>query len=242
MPIDLINIEKYDNINVLRDDLLKGGTKSVILNNLLDKSINEWVYASPVYGGLQIALSHWCKSNNKKATIFCAERNELHENTKLCADLGANIIQIPYGYLSNIKSKANEYCKQNNAQQIPFGLDTEMSRDIISNRMKDIIKIIGKEPNEIWCAVGSGVLVEGIIRGTKTAKIYGVQVGKEYNIGINKFTDGFDRLTILKYPKSFDKNSDIIPPFKSTQNYDAKAWEYCINKKGDGEILFWNVY
>lgn len=237
-----IAIEVYNGINVLRDDLLPGGSKSLILDSELDTAVNEWVYASPVYGGLQIALSHWCKNNNKKATIFCAKRNELHSNTQICIDLGANVIQIPDGYLNNIKGKANKYCIENNAKQIPFGLNTETARNIISNRIQEIIKKLGKEPDEIWCAIGSGVLAEGIIRGTKTAKIFGVQVGKEYKLGMSMFLDGFDRLTVIQYPKPFDKPSDITPPFKSTQNYDAKAWEYCISQKGSGDILFWNVY
>jgi hypothetical protein len=237
-----ITIESHEGVSVLRDDLLPGGTKSLILDSELDNTINEWVYASPVYGGLQVALSHWCRIHNKKATIFCAKRNKIHENTQTCIDLGASVIEIPFGYLSNIQSKANNYCKETNSKQIPFGLNTETARNTISNRVQEIIKKLGKEPTEIWCAVGSGVLVEGIIRGTKTAKIFGVQVGKEYKLGMNIFSEGFDRLTIIPHHKSFDKNSDVIPPFKSTQNYDAKAWEMCVSQKGSGDILFWNVY
>lgn len=237
-----IIIEGYEGVKVLRDDLLPGGTKSLILDSELDISVNEWVYASPVYGGLQIALSHWCKNNNKRATIFCAKRNKIHSNTKECIDLGANLVQIPYGYLANIQSKAKHYCLETNAKQIPFGFNTDNAKDIIANRMKAIIKKLGKEPDEIWCAIGSGVLVEGIIKGTNTAKIFGVQVGKEYNIGMNKFLKGFERLNVIPYHKPFEKDSDLIPPFKSTYNYDAKAWDYCLSKKGGGEIFFWNVY
>jgi len=92
--MDNIVIEKHYGIYVLRDDLLEGGTKSILMNKIDEPNINEFVYASPVYGGFQIALSVYCKSVGKKATIFCAKRIEKHNNTKKCIDYGANIIEI----------------------------------------------------------------------------------------------------------------------------------------------------
>ena len=45
-----IKIEKHYGINVLRDDLLDGGTKSILLDGIekLYPYITEYVYASPV--------------------------------------------------------------------------------------------------------------------------------------------------------------------------------------------------
>ena len=45
----------------------------------------------------------------------------------------------------------------------------EESKNLIANRTKEIISKLGYEPDEIWCALGSGVLMEGIIRGTTTS-------------------------------------------------------------------------
>ena len=57
----MITIEKHYDINILRDDLLIGGTKSILMSSLDNEThINEFVYASPVYGGFQIALSAYC--------------------------------------------------------------------------------------------------------------------------------------------------------------------------------------
>ena len=63
-------IKDHYGIKVVRDDLLPGGTKSILLASIDNPAINEFVYASPVYGGFQIAISIYCKSVNKKATIF----------------------------------------------------------------------------------------------------------------------------------------------------------------------------
>jgi hypothetical protein len=72
--------------------------------------IKEYVYASPVYGGFQIAISIFCKNNNIKATIFCAKRTKQHANTLKCIEHGANVVEVPYGYLSVVEKKAIEYC------------------------------------------------------------------------------------------------------------------------------------
>jgi threonine dehydratase len=100
--------------------------------------------------------------------------------------------------------------------------------------MRQIINQLGKEPDEIWCAIGSGTLVDSILLATETAKIYGVQVGAEY-------TGKHERLTVLKYPKSFDKLSKFVAGFPSMPNYDLKAFELCIKHKHSKDVLFWNV-
>ena len=71
-----IVIESHKGIEVLRDDLLSGGTKSVLLKNILDTTYDEFVYPSPVYGAAQIALSSYCKFiGNKKLSFVQKERN-----------------------------------------------------------------------------------------------------------------------------------------------------------------------
>ena len=115
-----IFIEKYENQNgiyVLRDDLLPGGTKSILIDSLVHEvhdydNVNEIVYASPCYGGFQIALSIFCKNNNKKATIFCAKRKVRHPNTETCVQNGANVVEVPYGYLSVVEKYAREYVRE----------------------------------------------------------------------------------------------------------------------------------
>ena len=89
----MITIEQYKGVNVLRDDLLKGGTKSILMPSIIGDDL-EYVYASPVYGGFQIALSAYCQSVNKKATIFCAKRKEMHPNTLKCQMKGYKIYYV----------------------------------------------------------------------------------------------------------------------------------------------------
>ncbi|WP_291393735.1 hypothetical protein, partial [Acinetobacter sp.] len=115
-----------------------------------------------------------------------------------------------------------------------FGANTMENKILIGNRMRQVINQLGKEPDEIWCAIGSGTLVDSILLATETAKIYGVQVGAEY-------AGKHERLTVLKYPKSFDKLSKFVSGFPSMPNYDLKAFELCIKHKQSNDVLFWNV-
>lgn len=220
-------IETYNGIDVLRDDLLVGGTKSLLMNQL-STSIDEYVYVSPVYGALQIALSDWCNKNYIKCTIISAKRKVRHPNTIKAEELGAKIIEVPYGYMVVLNKVKKDYLQANPlAKEIPFGLDTEESRDIIAERAKVLDKY-----DEVWCAIGSGVLVEGILRGTTTTKVNGVVVGKDYQ-------NNHQRLKLWKYHKPFQQLAKK-PPFPSTRNYDAKAWEYCMEHHTLNNF-FWNV-
>ena len=239
-----ITIENHNGIFVLRDDLLPGGTKSILIKSIIESAPykNEFVYASPVYGGFQVALSAYCKQEGKKTTIFCAKRNTLHPNTIKCLEYGANVIQVPYGYLSVVEKQARLYCKGNaNIEKIVFGASSIENEDLLTQRTLEVFKQLGKEPDEIWCAIGSGTLITGISRACKTAKVYGVQVGAEF---IPK--EGINNIQIIKYEKPFDKPSKLKAPFPSMENYDLKAYEKCIehNKSmsSDKCVLFWNVY
>jgi hypothetical protein len=233
----MITIEKHGGVNVLRDDLLQGGTKSILMPHILDKQVDEYVYASPVYGAFQIALSIYAYYNNKKATIFCAQRGTLHPNTVKCLQYNAKIIQVPYGYLNVVESEAAKYIAgRNDVQKLVFGAHDPKSIELISSRCWDAMFELGQEPDEIWCAIGSGTLVESILKSTKTAKVFGVLVGKDYE-------NDHPRLTIMKYPKPFDKEAKTKAPFQSMANYDLKAWEFCqAYSDKTKQILFWNVY
>lgn len=229
-------IENHNGINVLRDDLLPGGTKSIFIGQLLDPTKNFYVYASPVYGGFQIALAHYCTSIGKKAVIFCAYRGEAFQNTLQAKAAGAIIYQVHHGYLSNCTSKAKLFCeKTNNAQLIKFGANYPQAIVAIAERMRLVTQQLGKEPEIIYCAVGSGTLLKGLINGTDKARIIGVMVGAEYKEAVP------DRVELVRYPKPFQYESKAPIPFPSCANYDRKAWEICLTEKDKSNVLFWNV-
>ena len=245
-----ITIEYVNGIYVLRDDLLLGGTKSILANEIIkqNKDKKEFIYASPVYGGFQIALSLYCKLYNKQAVIFCARHKIKHKNTLICKQLGAKIVEIYPGYLSVVQHRALEYSnKSDDRYYINFGAYSEQNIRLLVKRTQKVIEkwrknphrssLRSQEPDEIWVAVGSGTLLTAILQATKKTHVYGVQVGADVDIKD-------PRVTILKYNKPFEYESRFETPFESMAHYDRKAFEMLIQKRGYNpkkNILFWNV-
>ena len=85
-------VEKIDGVFVVRDDFIKGGTKRCFADKLI-YGFDEVVYASPVYGGAQIALAYAAKELNINCTIFCAKRKDPHSRTLEAHNAGAKIVQ-----------------------------------------------------------------------------------------------------------------------------------------------------
>lgn len=237
----MITLENHYGIHVLRDDLLLGGTKSIFLDRILIPTKSEYVYASPVFGGFQIALSLYCQKVGKQATIFCAKRGTKHPNTIKCIEAGAKIVEVPAGYLSVVEARAREYSNANQLliQKIAFGANEPQATDAIALRLRQVVAKLGFEPARIYCAIGSGTLVTGILKGIAgDTKVIGVAVGKDYE------HYRYDpALQIYKDPRKFETAINFKAPFPSMPNYDLKAWQYCVeHDAGEGKrILFWNV-
>lgn len=232
-----MTIEQHNSIYVLRDDLLPGGTKSTFLGELLPPGRSCYVYASPVYGAMQIALAQYCTSRGLKAVIFCAKRNVPHPNTIKAKEAGALVFQVPHGYLTHVQAKAKQFASDNHGEYIAWGANYPAAINAISARMRSVTTELGFEPDEVYCAVGSGTLLKGIHAGTDKARIVGVSVGAGFNEKLSS------RVSIIQYPKKFEVECKAKAPFPSSKNYDLKAWEVCLKNFDESKkTLFWNVF
>lgn len=219
-------IQDVDGVMVVRDDLIEGGTKVRALSQFMDYA-DEFVYASPAFGCAQIALAIACRDAGKQATIFVAKRNELHPRTANAKAAGAKIVQIPYGYMSNVTAKARDYASASGALLFPFGLDFP---EFIST-LADIAKGLPITPREVWCVAGSGVLARALQMAWADADLHAVRVGAEPKAG---------RAQIHNAPEKYEQNANTPPPFPSCSNYDAKVWQF-IKRFASPDALFWNV-
>lgn len=226
-------IEEFDGIQVVRDDLLNGGTKRRAFNYYVASlpEVKEFVYASPRQGYAQLSLAYSCRDLNRKCTVT-VPKGERYWLTNEAERIGANVIEVPMGYLTNIQSKARVYCEKNNAHLIPFGGD----HPIIIEAMKTTALILGINPKEVWTVMSSGVLSRGLQLAWPDAKIYGVQIGHN----TTKHEMGRAECFRSKYKFQQECKKDERPPFPSSLTYDSKAWTFIKEHATEG-ALFWNV-
>jgi threonine dehydratase len=223
-------LEVHRGIVVVRDDLFPGGTKARFIGKLFEGK-REAVYASPPEGGAQTALAFTARAMGRRATIFVAQRATPHPRTLEAARLGAKVVPVSPGYLTVVQSRAREYCRNTGAFLIPFGADCPEAMEIIAAAAR----MTGEMPDEVWCAAGSGVLARGLALAWPKARRHVVQIGRELS---PKDVAG---ATIHVHPQKFGERAMIAAPFPADPHYDAKAWEFCLAKRGGGNVLFWNV-
>ena len=223
-------VEMHRGIIVIRDDLFPGGTKARYIGRVFDQA-DEAVYASPAEGGAQTALATVARALGKRATIFVAQRAKPHARTLEAARLGAKVVPVTPGYLSVVQARAKEYCRNTDAFLIPFGAEIPGAVEAIAAAAK----AAGLDPEEVWCAAGSGVLARGLAVAWPNARRHVVQVGRDLT---PREVAGAQ---VHRYPLAFGKVAKITPPFPSDPHYDAKAWEVCLARHRPGRVVFWNV-
>ena len=223
-------LAQHAGVWVVRDDLIPGGTKARIFGPLFADH-TEIVYASPAQGGAQTAFAHAAAAANKRATIFVAQRAAPHPRSLEAKRLGATVVQVSPGYLTVVAARARAYCRASGAWLLPFGADIPGAPEIIAAAARAAYI----QPDEVWCAAGSGVLMRGLALAFPKARRFAVQVGRAL---VPQDVAG---AAIVRYPRPYDFALHGAAPFPADPHYDAKAWEVCARDHGPGVVLFWNV-
>lgn len=219
-------IEQHGPVLVVRDDLILGGTKRRVIDRLLIGA-EEFVYASPAYGYAQVALAHACRDLGLRATIFTAQRRTWHPRTVEAMAAGARVVGVPYGYLSNVRTKARAYAEATGARLLPFGFDDPA----FVSALADVARTLPLVPAEVWCVAGSGTLCRALQCAWPDSAVHAVRVGQPPKIGAARMHTA---------PEPFERDAVERPPFPSTSNFDAKAWRFVVRHASPGALL-WNV-
>ena len=227
-------IEEHEKIQVVRDDLLGGGSKMRFADYLIksNEEIEEWVYgSSPATGYAQISLAALCRRYGKKAVVFMADRawDKLHDYQIKALSEGADMRFVPNGMLSVTEKRARDYVEQDPKVRrlLPIGFD----HDTVIASIIRVALSIDVRPDEVWTVGSSGTLTRGLQLAWPDADFHCVTVGHKGNYG---------RAKLYQCELPFNKETKVKPPFPSAPTYDAKAWEF-IKAHASPGALFWNV-
>ena len=119
----------------------------------------------PAEGGAQTALATVASQLGNRATIFVAQRAQLHPRTLMAKRLGAKIEPVSPGYLNVVQARARQYSHHTGAFLAPFGFDIPGAVQAIAQAALSI----GIQPDGVWCAGGSGVLARGLAQAWPNA-------------------------------------------------------------------------
>lgn len=226
-------------ITIVRDDLLCGGTKSRVAFDYLTQyhpRVSEYVYVSPWYGGFQIALAWTCLLMKKEgygkkiATLIIDQRSEGDPPyTRIAQEFGANIIRIPPG--QDKFAYAKKYVQDGSRLLLQSGLNYPEVIDSIAQLGLTLKAQLGQF-DELWCALGSGTLINGLKKANLANNYYGVCI-------FAPSCPNVDNVVIINPTVNYNQAASIIPPYPSAMRYDAKVWEFCASRPG--RILIWNV-
>ena len=219
-------LEDHGGVIVVRDDLIPGGTKARVLPAIMNGAA-EYVYASPVCGYAQVALAIVARHMGKRATVFCAARKTRHRLTNEADRNGARIVEVPVGYMTVVRKRAQDYCHETGAELLPFGLDSPA----FITALADVALALPIKPTEVWAVAGSGVLIRALQGAWPTAAFHAVRIGSKPDAG---------RAQVIEAPEKFENDARMPPPFPSCTNYDAKAWRF-VRERAQPGALFWNV-
>lgn len=239
-------IQRYENIDIIRDDLLESGSKQraviSIIRKLSDK-YNEFVVPTSEYGIGGLTLAYACKLFQKVAHIFVTDSSKMYPEIKAKIEKYGGIIHTGFRSMKEIYSNIESFKEGKNIYEFQLGFEGELFAKTLEKKLKFALGTTFvyqwiTRYDEVWIVGGTGSMSKILFNIFANSKIFVVQVGKEI---VDTIKD--PRYKIIKYNKPFSYRSEVVPPFNSIPNYDAKAWEMLIkSNRANKNILFWNVY
>lgn len=249
LQVDIYSFRPDQEIYVVRDDMLCGGTKSRVAYQFLRDHADypEYVYISPWYGGAQIALPWLLRlldqeqplaSGPRKATIIMDRYPfgvyfpewTLPPLGQLGQLYGAQFIQLDPG--QDKLAFALQYARDKGALYIKPGFDYPEVIQEIARYGQQLQDRYGRF-NEAWVATGSGTMIRGLQAGDVADDYYAVCIFQPCpDVG---------RAHSIQHPQG---HNDHLPldqraPYRSTLRYDQKTWPYVRDRPG--KLLVWNV-
>lgn len=215
-------VERINQFNILRDDMVVGGTKRRAMDVLL-KSIadNHIYYAGTVMGHGALALSQACRDQNKQAHIYICgdENNGMIEKLRAAGAAVHLCPPMPVDALYDFMSQeADGYAT------LPPAFDMPEFETALANALTEI----DVSPySEIWTTSVTSTLTRALKHAFPGKPFKTVSVVKS---GAGDFTA----------PEKYHQPAKSPPPYPSCRYTDAKLWQFA-SLHAAPDALIWNT-
>lgn len=244
---------KLDQVLVVRDDLLPGGTKqracAPYLKLLMNEGHENFFYASPFSGFAQVALSYVCKVLNIECTIVCEKDQRFphlahfHPFSQKARANGAKLVMAQS--LPEAEEIASVLAENSFAGfKLPLGFDSDHFRQELHRELSTQWNELelSHKVKRVWLPVGSGTLARtfnGFLPKHIELNCVNVHVLEESDPRISQLKN-FERIKMFKAPMAFHEPATDHPRIPSNIFYDAKIWNFLREQGREGD-LWWNV-
>lgn len=228
-------LEEHQGRLVVRCDQV-GGFKAIAAEKLIASiESDHLVYCAPRTGHATFAISHLAKLYSKKVTFFAPASKQCTYDQAIGLTYGHDLRFIRIAAMPVLNSYAASWAGANDATFLPFGLAglAGVTAGIVD--FCDRMAQVHGKPKELWCATSTGTMLRGLEIGFGKSVAYKT-VAVARNIQSGEIGD----VDIVSAQVPFLTKAKTQPQFKTTQCYDAKAWELCLEGGGDG-AWFMNV-
>ncbi len=216
-------VEPLDNLFVLRDDLIAGGTKrralDLCLNDIPQKKI---FYAGTIFGHGALALAQACKEQNKQAHLYLSSNDAEHPMLKKLRDTGAKIHRAGPVPVDALLDQATR--EKGEAHIFPLGFDAPA----FHSAMSKVLREFDISPySEIWCPAVSGTMARALKSTFTKTPIKVVAVTKDIQRDHTA-------------PEKYHQPALTPPPYPSCPYTDAKVWQFAQQHAKPGALI-WNI-
>lgn len=217
-------VHEHGDRYVLRADLAPAGLKAFGAEKLVaDCPSDTLVYVAPRVGHAPDAIAALAQMYGKQCVFFCPASKEISRHQRaLLAYPNVELRFIRIAAMPVLNKYAREWAEKHGAAFLPFGLTgTPVVTAGLVNMCRSISYQIGHDPSAVVCAVSTGTMVRALQIEWPEAEMHGVAVARNMHDG----EIGAAHVHSHRMPFLRDEHPDKRPPFDSTSNYDAKAWD-----------------
>lgn len=238
-PLGLPVVMEHDGIAVVRDDMIVG-SKSRFADLLVKSLVQDTiVYVQPRVGLAGVSILDVAKRYDKKVVLFMPSSKEVSHHQACTIERGAIPFFRRIAAMPNLNLMAKKWADENGAAFVPLGLRHDLVTACAARVAMNIVEAYG-EPDVMFVATSTGVLVRGLQIGMPNTKFVSIAVSRNMKGG------ELGRAEVVSEPLEFQtpERKEHRPPFPTVNTYDAKAWKYAKEFKDqnpDLKVWMWNV-